>query len=52
MEKRRDQRIASIRSLLDANQRSQFDKNVTEMKTHVPRQGREGAEHGAKNGHL
>jgi len=44
MEKVRDQRIASLRSILDSQQRAQFDKNVAEMKAHGPRQGRDGAE--------
>ena len=50
MEKRREQRFASVRSILDSKQRTQFDKNVAEMKAH-PRQGREGAERGEKDGH-
>jgi Spy/CpxP family protein refolding chaperone len=50
MAKRREQNIASIRSILDSKQRTQFDKNVAEMKAHGPRQGREGAGHGEKNG--
>jgi protein CpxP len=52
MQKRREQNIASIRSILDSKQRTQFDKNVAELKAHGPRQGRDGAEHGDKDGHL
>jgi len=33
MEKRFEQRIASVRNILTAEQRTQFDKNVAEMKT-------------------
>ena len=51
MVKRRDQRIASLRSILDSKQRTQFDKNVAEMKTRGPRQGRDGAKHGEKDAH-
>ena len=48
MEQRREQRFASIRSILDAQQRAQFDKNVAEMKTRGPAQfgrGGRGGEH-------
>ena len=51
MGKRREERIASLRSILDSKQRTQFDKNVAEMKARGPRQGRGGAEHGEKDGH-
>lgn len=51
MEKRREQRITSLRSILDSKQRTQFDKNVAEMKARGPRQGRDGAQHGEKDGH-
>jgi Spy/CpxP family protein refolding chaperone len=51
MEKRREQRIASLRSILDAQQRTQFDKNVAELKAHGPRQGRQGGDQGEKDGH-
>ncbi len=47
MAKRREQRVASIRSILDSQQRTQFDRNVAEMKAH-PRQGRGGADRAAK----
>lgn len=50
MEKRREQRIGSLRSILDSKQRTQFDTNVAEMKARGPRQGRGSAEHGAKDG--
>ncbi len=36
MEQRREQRFAAIRSILDGRQRSQFDKNVAELKAHAP----------------
>ncbi|MEO7454827.1 MAG: hypothetical protein ABIY52_01100, partial [Gemmatimonadaceae bacterium] len=32
MEKRRDQRVAELRTVLSADQRVQFDKNVVAMK--------------------
>ena len=34
MEQRFEQRIAAIRGILTADQRTQFDKNVAEMKAH------------------
>jgi hypothetical protein len=34
MEQRFDRRIAAVRGILTAEQRSQFDKNVAEMQTH------------------
>ncbi len=43
MQKRREQQFASIRLILDSKQRTQFDRNVAEMKAH-PRQGRDGAD--------
>ena len=52
MEKRREQRFASIRTILDSRQRAQFDKNVAEMKAHGPRRGRDGDAGGQKNGSL
>ena len=35
MEQRRDQRIAAIRGILNADQRVQFDKNVADLKAHA-----------------
>lgn len=35
MLKQREQRVASVRSILDNAQRTQFDKNVAEMKSRV-----------------
>jgi Spy/CpxP family protein refolding chaperone len=49
MEKRREQRLASIRSILDSQQRVQFDKNVAEMKAHAPGRGGEGARRGERS---
>jgi Spy/CpxP family protein refolding chaperone len=37
MQKRFEQRIAEVRGILTADQRTQFDKNVAEMKAHGPR---------------
>ena len=34
MEKRFDQRIVAVRNILTSDQRTQFDKNVAEMKAH------------------
>jgi Spy/CpxP family protein refolding chaperone len=43
MEKRFEQRVAEVRNILTADQRTQFDKNVAEMKAHR-------AEHGGRFG--
>jgi Spy/CpxP family protein refolding chaperone len=40
-EQRRDQHIAAVRALLNADQRVQFDKNVTELKARMAERGRE-----------
>ena len=42
MEQLRDQRIAAIRGILNADQRVQFDKNVAELKAHAAERGHEG----------
>jgi hypothetical protein len=34
MRQRFDERIAAVRDILTADQRTQFDKNVAEMKAH------------------
>ena len=52
MEKLREQRIASLRSILDASQRAQFDKNVAELKARGPRQDRDGGKRGEKDSHI
>ena len=39
MEKRFEQRIATVRNILTADQRTQFDKNVAEMKAHRAENG-------------
>lgn len=39
MEQRRDQEFAAIRNVLTADQRVQFDKNVTELKAHAAERG-------------
>lgn len=39
MEKRRDQRIASLRAILNSDQRVQFDKNVAAMKQRFSQRG-------------
>jgi Spy/CpxP family protein refolding chaperone len=40
MEQRREQHIAAVRAVLNADQQVQFDKNVAEMKAHAPERGR------------
>ena len=39
MEQRFEQRIAAIRGILTAEQRTQFDRNVAELKAHRPEDG-------------
>ena len=39
MEKRFEQRIADVRNILTADQRTQFDKNVAELKAHRAENG-------------
>jgi hypothetical protein len=39
-EQRREQHIAAVRALLNADQRVQFDKNVTELKARMAERGR------------
>ncbi len=39
MQQRRDQHIAALRAVLNADQQVQFDKNVAEMKAHAPERG-------------
>ena len=41
MQQRRDQHIAALRAVLNADQQVQFDKNVAEMKAHAPERGRD-----------
>ena len=41
MQQRREQSIAALRAVLNADQQVQFDKNVAEMKAHAPERGRE-----------
>jgi Spy/CpxP family protein refolding chaperone len=41
MQQRRDQHIAAVRAVLNADQQVQFDKNVAEMKAHAPERGGE-----------
>ena len=49
MEQRREQHFASIRSILDNNQRVQFDKNIAELKTRMSQRGeKRGLGHGGK----
>jgi periplasmic protein CpxP/Spy len=49
MEKRFDARIAEVRNILTPDQRTQFDKNVAEMKAHRAEKGRRFGGRGAKN---
>jgi len=50
MEKRFDARIAEVRNILTADQRTQFDKNVAELKAHrAENGGRFGRRGGEKN---
>ena len=39
MQQRRDQHVAALRAVLNADQQVQFDKNVAEMKAHAPERG-------------
>ena len=50
MEKRFDARIAAVRNILTADQRTQFDKNVAEMKAHRAENGGRFGGRGAKDG--
>jgi hypothetical protein len=47
MEKRFEQRIAAVREILTADQRTQFDKNVAELKARRAENGGRKA-HGAE----
>ena len=49
MEKRFDARIAEVRNVLTADQRTQFDKNVAEMKAHRAENGGRFGHRGEKN---
>ena len=50
MEKRFDARIAEVRNILTPEQRTQFDKNVAEMKAHRAENGGRFGHRGEKNG--
>jgi Spy/CpxP family protein refolding chaperone len=49
MEQRREQQLAQFRSILNGDQRVQFDKNVAEMKSRFAQRGNKG-EHHRKSG--
>jgi hypothetical protein len=49
MEKRFDARIAEVRNILTADQRTQFDKNVAELKAHRAENGGRFGRRGGKN---
>lgn len=49
MEKRFDARIAEVRNILTADQRTQFDRNVAEMKAHRAENGGRWNGRGGKN---
>ncbi|HEX7979209.1 MAG TPA: Spy/CpxP family protein refolding chaperone [Gemmatimonadaceae bacterium] len=49
MEKRFDARIAEVRNILTSDQRTQFDKNVADMKAHRAEHGGRFGGRGAKN---
>jgi Spy/CpxP family protein refolding chaperone len=51
MEQRREQQFAELRSVLNSNQRAQFDKNVADMKARFAQRGHKGdKEHGRRSG--
>jgi Spy/CpxP family protein refolding chaperone len=50
MEKRFDARIGAVRNILTADQRTQFDKNVAEMKAHRAENGGRFGRRGGKDG--
>jgi len=50
MEKRFDARIAEVRDILTPDQRTQFDRNVAEMKAHRAENGGRFGGRGARNG--
>lgn len=50
MEQRREQQFAELRSILNSEQRVQFDKNVAELKARFSQRGRDGKEHGRRPG--
>ena len=50
MEKRFEQRTAEVRNILTPDQRTQFDKNVAEMKAHRAENGGRFGGRGAKDG--
>jgi Spy/CpxP family protein refolding chaperone len=50
MEARRNKQFASLRSILTADQRVQFDKNVAELKTRGPQGGGFGGRRGGRDG--
>ena len=50
MEKRRDQRVAELRTILTGDQRVQFDKNVAEMKQRFAQRQGEGKGEGRGRG--
>jgi Spy/CpxP family protein refolding chaperone len=49
MQKRFEQRIAEVRNILTPDQRTQFEKNVAEMKAHRAEKGGRFGGRGAKN---
>jgi hypothetical protein len=49
MQQRRDQHIAALRSVLNADQQVQFDKNVAEMKARGPERGGQRPDRGERN---
>lgn len=50
MEQRRDQHFAELRSILNASQRTQFDKNVAELKTRAAKHEHKGGVNGRRQG--
>jgi Spy/CpxP family protein refolding chaperone len=50
MEKRFEQRVTAVRNILTADQRTQFDKNVAEVKAHRAENGGRFGGRGAKGG--
>ena len=50
MEQRRDQHFAELRSILNAQQRTQFDKNVAELKARAAKHEHKGGVNGRRQG--
>ena len=51
MDRQRDRHVSAVRNILTAEQRTQFDKNVTEFKARETQRGERGGRRGEGKGH-